>query len=214
MSFALTFDDGPGPSMPALLDVLRDARIHATFFTLGCNVLSPAWGTAHDARAMMLRAIAEGHELANHSMTHPHSVDTTTAGYADEVRRADELIVSLRREAGAPDSRILARLPYGEEPPDDVRAAALRAAGREPVHWTGDLYEDWVPQDPARLCDALVAHVADCIGRGVTAVLTLHISGESPAIGFARPWTVDAVRLFAAEAHARGWHDVPCPAAA
>src|SRR5512144_3274869 len=36
--FALTFDDGPGPSTSALLDVLRDSGVRATFFLLGRNV--------------------------------------------------------------------------------------------------------------------------------------------------------------------------------
>ncbi|MFP3559892.1 polysaccharide deacetylase family protein, partial [Paraburkholderia sp. SIMBA_049] len=38
MSIHLSFDDGPGPSTPSLLDVLRDASCTATFFLLGTNL--------------------------------------------------------------------------------------------------------------------------------------------------------------------------------
>jgi hypothetical protein len=54
----------------------------------------------------------------------------------------------------------------------------------------------------------MIAHVETCVRGGTTAVLTLHASGESPQIGFERPWTVDAVRMFLDEAQRRGWHRV------
>jgi peptidoglycan-N-acetylglucosamine deacetylase len=213
MGYALTFDDGPGPSMPRLLDVLAAGSVRATFFILGCNVVEPAWGEAAAARAMVVRAIAAGHEIANHSYSHAHAGAIAPAAFLDEVRGMDVAIRELRREAGAdPDARILVRLPYGEEGADDPRAAALRGVGREPVAWTGGLYRDWEARDPIALCEELVAHARDCERRGVTAVLTLHISGESPAIGFERPWTVDAVRLFLTAAERHRWSSVPCPA--
>ena len=210
MTFALTFDDGPGPSMPALLDVLAGAGCRATFFVLGRNVCEPAWGAASEARAMCVRAAREGHELANHSWSHVLPIDPDV--FMDEVARCDELVSALRREASAdPSARILVRLPFGEKPPD-LRASELRAAGREPVGWTGALYDDWLPRDPIALCRELVSHTEACERTGITAVLTLHASGESPQIGFGRPWTVDAVRAFLAAARERGWRDVACPA--
>lgn len=61
---AMTFDDGPHPvNTPRLLDMLRARNIKATFYVIGRNVdLYP-----NVAR----RIVAEGHEIGNHTYTHP-----------------------------------------------------------------------------------------------------------------------------------------------
>lgn len=60
---AMTFDDGPHPqNTPRLLDMLRARNIKATFYVVGRNVgLYPQ---------VLRRAVAEGHEIGNHSNTH------------------------------------------------------------------------------------------------------------------------------------------------
>ena len=64
---ALTFDDGPDPSVtPLVLEVLRANGITATFFLIGKNV------ERHPALAA--RILAEGHEIGNHSHDHPRHV--------------------------------------------------------------------------------------------------------------------------------------------
>ncbi|KAF0231001.1 MAG: polysaccharide [Beijerinckiaceae bacterium] len=60
----LTFDDGPLPGpTDAVLDVLRKECVRATFFLIGRNA---AANPGH-----VRRIAADGHTLANHSMTHP-----------------------------------------------------------------------------------------------------------------------------------------------
>lgn len=60
---ALTFDDGPDPaSTPAILDLLAEMRISATFFVVGSRVRS------HPRLAK--RCILEGHLVENHSDRH------------------------------------------------------------------------------------------------------------------------------------------------
>ena len=61
---ALTFDDGPHPEYTAqILDILAEYGIHATFFVIGENVdLYPD---------MLQRTVSEGHEIGNHTQTHP-----------------------------------------------------------------------------------------------------------------------------------------------
>ncbi len=59
---ALTFDDGPGPSTPAVLDVLRRAQVPATFFVVGKQVVAEP--------EMLRRVLAEGHALGNHTWSH------------------------------------------------------------------------------------------------------------------------------------------------
>ena len=62
-SIALTFDDGPSESTPALLDVLAAHQVTATFFMCGKNVRR----CPDIARAVA----AAGHEIGNHSDSHP-----------------------------------------------------------------------------------------------------------------------------------------------
>src|SRR6188472_629005 len=59
---ALTFDDGPGPSTPAVLDVLRVNGVHATFFVVGQRVAAEP--------EMLRRIVAEGHALGDHTWSH------------------------------------------------------------------------------------------------------------------------------------------------
>jgi peptidoglycan/xylan/chitin deacetylase (PgdA/CDA1 family) len=61
---ALTFDDGPHPKYTAqILDILAQYGVRATFFVIGENAdLYPE---------MLQRTIAEGHEIGNHTQTHP-----------------------------------------------------------------------------------------------------------------------------------------------
>ena len=61
---ALTFDDGPHPEYTAeILDILAEYGIRATFFVIGENVdLYPE---------VLQRTVAEGHEIGNHTQTHP-----------------------------------------------------------------------------------------------------------------------------------------------
>jgi cellulose synthase/poly-beta-1,6-N-acetylglucosamine synthase-like glycosyltransferase/peptidoglycan/xylan/chitin deacetylase (PgdA/CDA1 family)/spore germination protein YaaH len=64
-SIALTFDDGPDPEWtPAILDILKREHVPATFFVIGKN------GQAHPD--LLRRIVNEGHELGNHTFTHPN----------------------------------------------------------------------------------------------------------------------------------------------
>ncbi len=61
---AQTFDDGPSEKLtPELLDILAAHHIHATFFVIGENVVQHP--------EILERAVREGHEIGNHSWTHP-----------------------------------------------------------------------------------------------------------------------------------------------
>ena len=70
----LTFDDGPDPQWtPRVLDVLATAGVPATFFVIG--------SAARREPALVRRAAAEGHEIANHTFGHRHPwfIGTTQA---------------------------------------------------------------------------------------------------------------------------------------
>lgn len=62
---AMTFDDGPHPkNTPRLLDMLRQRNIKATFYVIGTNVKRYP--------DIARRIVAEGHEIGNHTWTHPN----------------------------------------------------------------------------------------------------------------------------------------------
>jgi peptidoglycan-N-acetylglucosamine deacetylase len=61
---ALSFDDGPDPTWtPKILDILKQKGVHGTFMMIGEQ--------AQDNVSLMKRVMAEGHEIGNHTWTHP-----------------------------------------------------------------------------------------------------------------------------------------------
>lgn len=78
----LTIDDGPNPGVTqAMLQVLREYNIRATFFCLGAN--------AAKYPDIMHEIQADGHIVANHSRTH---ANLTTLGSSWQERLYDEVI--------------------------------------------------------------------------------------------------------------------------
>lgn len=186
MSIHLSFDDGPGQSTPALLDVLRAASCEATFFLLGQNLAG-----ALDVAARMAR---EGHRLGNHTHSHARPGALTDAELIDEIDATDTLIREAYRLAGipAPDT-IPLRLPYGLLPQDN-RTGVLARLQREHTGWTAIL-DDWhrPAPSPDALCNAMRAHAADSAARRQDVLFCMH---DGSRHGEARPNTVAAVRLF------------------
>lgn len=84
---AVTFDGGPGRYTAELLDLLRQRRAPVTFFLIGRKVpIRPE---------LVRRMAAEGHELANHSWSHPRLSDVTPKRVTAELRRTNAAITAL-----------------------------------------------------------------------------------------------------------------------
>jgi peptidoglycan-N-acetylglucosamine deacetylase len=98
---ALTFDDGPSEKLtPRLLDLFAQHRIHATFFVIGENVAQHP--------EIVKRAAREGHEIGNHSWSHPNLAKMSDDGVRSQIKRTEEAIT------GAIGTRpTLLRPPYG-----------------------------------------------------------------------------------------------------
>jgi peptidoglycan/xylan/chitin deacetylase (PgdA/CDA1 family) len=100
-SIALTFDDGPSPATPHLLDYLASENIRATFFQCGMNVeRNPAI-----ARAVL----AAGHDVGNHTYSHPHLYLKSPAFIDREITQAQDVI---NQHLGTAPT--LLRAPYGQ----------------------------------------------------------------------------------------------------
>jgi peptidoglycan/xylan/chitin deacetylase (PgdA/CDA1 family) len=98
---AMTFDDGPHPELtPKLLDELKKRDIRATFYVVGRNVV--------EYPDIVKRMVAEGHEVANHSWSHP----ALTKLSADGVRKQmDDTTAAIRQACGV--TPVTMRPPYG-----------------------------------------------------------------------------------------------------
>ena len=69
---SLSFDDGPDPEWtPKILDVLKKYNVKGTFFEIG--------EVAEDNVGIMKRVYNEGHEIGNHTFTHPDISEISTA---------------------------------------------------------------------------------------------------------------------------------------
>ncbi|MEA3210156.1 MAG: peptidoglycan-N-acetylglucosamine deacetylase [Chthoniobacter sp.] len=83
---AMTFDDGPhAENTPRLLDMLKQRGLKATFFVVGqCAAENPN---------IMKRIVEEGHEIANHSWSHPSLNKMGEGAVTDQLQRTHDVIV-------------------------------------------------------------------------------------------------------------------------
>ncbi len=108
----LTFDDGPSAATtPGLLDQLKDFGIKATFFVVGRNIADT------QGLAIIERMAKEGHQIGNHSYSHPNLTELDAAQIEQEIKQTEDLIGSL-------DNSIkLFRPPFGFHNADVDRVA-------------------------------------------------------------------------------------------
>ncbi len=140
---ALTFDDGPDPEdTPRLLDILRARNVKATFFVIGRNV------RAHPR--IVERTRAEGHEIANHSMTHPTLSKMSDAAVARELNGCSAAIADALG-GGRPQ---VFRPPYGAFTARQ-REWAHREFGLPSILWSVDPL-DWKIRNSAHVSGALI----------------------------------------------------------
>jgi peptidoglycan/xylan/chitin deacetylase (PgdA/CDA1 family) len=75
---ALTFDDGPSPFTPKLLEYLAAAKVTATFFVLGKSI------NEANGKATLKATFDAGHQIALHSNTHADMNTLSPDGVQDE----------------------------------------------------------------------------------------------------------------------------------
>src|SRR5215471_20154338 len=98
---AMTFDDGPSATLtPKLLDLLATRHIKVTFFVIGENVA--------EHPEIVARAAREGHEIGNHSWSHPNFAKMSQENVRSQLQRTDDAIASATGKRPT-----LFRPPYG-----------------------------------------------------------------------------------------------------
>lgn len=142
---ALTFDDGPYPLYtPLLLDELRDLHVPATFFLIGRD--------AEQWPELTRRIHTEGHELANHTYSHPNLDMETDAQVTDELRHGDRALAAI---APDPSEHALMRPPHGRYTEATLRVA--QALHYQVVLWTYDT-GDWKQMTTAQIESGVLDH--------------------------------------------------------
>ncbi|BCJ50533.1 acetylxylan esterase [Actinoplanes sp. NBRC 14428] len=136
---ALTFDDGPNPNNTNnLLNALRQAGVRATLFNVGQNAAAnPSLVAAQRSAGMW---------VANHSYTHPHMLNLSSAQMSSELSRTQSAI----QNAGG-GTPVLFRPPYGET--NSTLQSAASALGLRTVTWDVDS-QDWNGASTAQIVQA------------------------------------------------------------
>jgi len=181
---ALTFDDGPGESTPAVLEVLARHHAKATFFMVGEQV---------DAYPDYARAVAAaGHEIGNHTYHHANfCTPDATPGESPRdrlTREMDRARDAILNATGVEPT--LARMPYACRSGWVERA--VEKMGYTVVRWSVD-GEDWARPGAAVLADYYLKHAEP------GAVLLFHDGG-----GKNRSQTVKALETLLTGLEKRG----------
>lgn len=180
----LTFDDGPDPVWtPQILDILKANGVKASFFMIGREM--------EDHPELVRRVNAEGHEIGNHSFTHPNLATTPEARTRVELNATQRLLESLIARGTT-----LFRPPYNADsrPSDPAELAAVRIA--QALGYTTVL-ENIDPRDwQAKDASTILQGVIDQRERGN--IILLHDGGGD------RRHTVEALPEIIAYLRERG----------
>ncbi len=143
---------------PFILEELSKHNIKATFFVCGF------WAKENDD---IVEAIhASGHEIGNHTSTHPHMSLLDVPTIEQEVLSFDD---TLEKITGTRTN--LFRAPYGEY--NDLVISTVRAMGYTPVQWSIDTM-DW---NENRKSDEIVDSVMQKLSSG--SIILSHNNGAN-----------------------------------
>jgi peptidoglycan/xylan/chitin deacetylase (PgdA/CDA1 family) len=177
---ALTFDDGPGPDTEAILDTLGERQLRAAFFAVGQQV------ERHPSIAR--RIVAEGHEIGNHSLSHPNFLSQSAAETREQLARTQRIIEDV---TGVKAS--LARPPYGVKTPSYF--ATARDLGLRIVQWSVAGF-DWKPVTAERVAGRVLR------GARPGAIVLLHDADSAGKRD--RRATIASIPIITEGVHARG----------
>jgi len=174
---AITFDDGPNPDhTPRLLDMLKERNIKATFFMVGrCVVTWPH---------IVKRIADEGHEVANHSWSHPLLTSLSNTSLDSQLQKTHDAIIK-----ACGKTPLHYRPPYGE-----IRMSQRKRIydnlGYSTILWDVDPLDWKTPRSSQKVQDRILAQT-----KSGSIILCHDIHGT----------TVDAMPATLDELKARGY---------
>jgi peptidoglycan-N-acetylglucosamine deacetylase len=197
---AMTFDDGPDPEWtPKILDVLKREHVPGTFFLIGIE--------AEKFSSLTKRVYREGHEIGNHTFTHPDISSIGTGYMKVELNLTERLFASLLGIR-----TMLFRPPYSvdAEPDTEDQVRPLELTQSMGYITIGNKIDpkDWsdVPAlTPQQIAAAVLLHLPPCQPNDQKCgnIILLHDGGGN------RERTVQALPLIIDGARARGFEFVP-----
>lgn len=140
---ALTFDDGPHKDYtPQILDTLKKYNAKATFYVLGNRVSYYP--------DIVKRAYEEGHEIGNHTWSHPNLTSLSQESLIEEINNASNEI-----------AKITGKMPATIRPPYGAYNETVQDFVSMPIIlWSVDTL-DWKHKSSARIKQVIQTNVTD-----------------------------------------------------
>ncbi|MEO7312068.1 MAG: polysaccharide deacetylase family protein [Chitinophagaceae bacterium] len=173
----LTFDDGPDADYtPRVLDILSKYHVPAAFFLVGLQ--------AESNLPLVKRIYREGHEIGNHTFTHPNMAEVSLRRAKMEMRLTRLLI-----EAITGHSTIMFRAPYNADSEPETMQELIPVANARDENYL-DIGESVDPEDwqPGITADSIFARTVAAVATGRGNIILLHDAG-----GDDRSATVEAL---------------------
>ena len=194
---AITFDDGPDSEWtPKILDVLRDRNVKATFFVIGLE--------AEKLPSIVQRMYAEGHEIGNHTFTHPDISAISPQLMKLELNLTERLFAS---RIGI--KTVLFRPPYSidQEPDTADQVRPLEITQGLGYITVGNRIDpnDWrtsPPRQAQEIADEVLQHLPPCSPTDFRcgSILLLHDGGgDRKETLAALPLIIDGIRAHGLE---------------
>ena len=186
-ALALTFDDGPDATYTKpILDILKQKGVPATFFVIGENAV--------DEPGLLKRMVADGHEIGNHSYTHPNMAEVSALGTRLELNATQRLI-----EAYTGRSTKLFRAPYfGDAEPTTADELGPAVAAQKLGYTIVGLHVDpgdWRTPGVQAIIDRTVQQVQQGSAERSANIILLHDGGGTRAQTVAAlPQIIDRLR--------------------
>src|SRR6202051_1319473 len=197
---AMTFDDGPDPQWtPKILDVLKREHVPGAFFLIGIQ--------AEKFAGLTKRIYREGHEIGNHTFTHP-DISSIGTGYMKVELNLTERLFASRLGIRT----MMFRPPYSvdAEPDTEDQARPLELTQSMRYITIGNKIDtkDWnddPPLSPQQIADRALDHLPPCkpTDQHCGNIILMHDGGGN------RQRTVLALPLIIEGARAKGFTFVP-----
>jgi peptidoglycan/xylan/chitin deacetylase (PgdA/CDA1 family) len=168
---AVTLDAGADAApAAAILDTLKAHDVHATFFITG------KWAEANPD--LLRRIAAEGHEIGNHTYSHPQLPQLEDSAIIEEVEHTEQII----RDLAGQTTRPYLRPPYGNRTQHVLDVLARE--GYISIYWTVDSLDSVGEPKSAQFLFDRVTHPTDGQGNPIPlegAIFLMHVGNETTA---------------------------------